>query len=39
MKVEKIKSNGISHHASVKEVVGATLNTAVSLYKMRHTTD
>ena len=39
MKVENIKSNGISHHAPIKEVVGATLNTAVSLYKMRHTTE
>ena len=37
MKIEDIKSNGISHHASIKEVVGATLNTAISLYRMRHT--
>jgi len=37
MKVENIISNGISHHSSVKEVVGETLNTTVSLYKMRHT--
>ena len=38
MKIENIKSNGISHHAPIKQVVGATLSTAVSLYKMRHTT-
>ena len=36
MKVENIISNGISHHSSIKEVVGGTLSTAISLYKMRH---
>jgi hypothetical protein len=37
MKVENIKSNGISTYAPAYNIIGDTLKVAISLYKLRHT--
>jgi len=36
MKVENIKSNGISYNKPAKNVAGGIITTAISLYRMRH---
>jgi hypothetical protein len=36
MKVENIKSNGISYNEPAKNVAGGMITTAISLYRMRH---
>jgi hypothetical protein len=36
MKVENIKSNGISYNEPAKNVAGGIITTAISLYRMRH---
>lgn len=37
MKVENIKSNGMSYNEPAKNVAGGILTTAISIYRMRHT--
>ena len=37
MKVENIKSNGISYNKPAKNTCGDTIKLAVSLFRMRHT--